>query len=69
MAKLGDLNGAATQLQEAIRLDPGRHEAHNSLGEILIKEGKIPEAKTQFEEALKIRPHYAVAEQNLATIR
>jgi Tfp pilus assembly protein PilF len=67
--KLGDLDNAVTHFEQALRLDPEQHQVHNSLGELLVRQGKIPEARTQFEAALKIRPHYTAAEQNLAALR
>ena len=51
----------------AIRIDPDLHLAHNSLGEVLKSQGKLPEAKAHFEQALRIKPHDATAQQNLAT--
>jgi tetratricopeptide (TPR) repeat protein len=42
--------------------------AHNSLGELLMKEERVPEAKAHFEQALRIDPGYAPAKKNLAAM-
>ena len=42
--------------------------AHNNLGAIWLNQGKVPEAKAQFEEAIRIRPPYADAQSNLCSV-
>ena len=39
--------------------------AHNNLGTLLLREGQVDAAIEQFEEALKIAPHYAEAHYDL----
>jgi len=39
--------------------------AHNNLGNALLQKGKIPEAITNFQQALQIKPDYAEAHYNL----
>ncbi|MCY2925790.1 MAG: tetratricopeptide repeat protein, partial [Planctomycetota bacterium] len=41
-------------------------EAHNNLGGVLKKIGRVDEAIAQFEQALKIKPEHAQAHYNLA---
>ena len=66
--KLGEVSGAAGYLQTALRLDPEQIMAHNSLGELLMKQDKLDEAKSHFEQALRIDPDYAPAKRNLAAV-
>jgi len=41
------------------------HEAQNNLGEALLQQGRTDEAMAHFQEALRIKPDYAVAHTNL----
>ena len=68
LAKIGDVQGAGDHLQTALRLDPEQYMAHNSLGELLIREEKLNEAKSHFEQALRIDPDYIPAKKNLAAV-
>jgi Tfp pilus assembly protein PilF len=68
LAKTGDLKGAKDQLDTALRLDPEQYMAHNSLGELLLKQEKLNEAKSHFEQALRIEPGFAPARKNLSAI-
>ena len=62
-------NEALSQLQEAIRLQPGYADAHNNLGIALAQKGQIDEAIRQFQEAVRLKPGYADAQNNLAIAR
>jgi Tfp pilus assembly protein PilF len=42
--------------------------AHNSLGELLMKQEKLSEARSHFEQALKIDPDFGPAKKNLAAM-
>jgi tetratricopeptide (TPR) repeat protein len=46
-------------------LHPDFASAHNNLGMILARQGRLEEAITHFSEALRIYPDYASARQNL----
>ncbi len=48
-----------------LELKPQFVEAHNNLGMALISRGRIAEATTQFEKALRINPGLAEAHNNL----
>jgi tetratricopeptide (TPR) repeat protein len=69
LARLGDASAAARYLETAVRLDPEQYMAHNSLGELLMKQDKPNEARSHFEQALRIDPNYTPAKRNLASVR
>jgi tetratricopeptide (TPR) repeat protein len=52
LADRGDLQAAAAECQEAIRLQPDMVEAQRNLARILIAEGRIQEAIYQLQQAL-----------------
>jgi Tfp pilus assembly protein PilF len=56
------------ELETALRLDPDQYMAHNSLGELLMKQERASEAKSHFEQALRIDPDYTPAKRNLAAM-
>ncbi|PIP65771.1 hypothetical protein COU77_01145 [Candidatus Peregrinibacteria bacterium CG10_big_fil_rev_8_21_14_0_10_49_16] len=58
---------SGTLFSHVIRLYPESVAAHNNLGILLLKQGKIAEAKHYFENALAIRP-YAKSHVNLGDI-
>ncbi len=47
---------------------PDAWPAHNNLGNALANEGRLPEAKKQYEEALRINPDYPEAHNDLGII-
>ena len=51
--------------QQALRLKPDYTDAHNNLGNTLLKKGQIEEAISQFQETLRLQPDYALAHDNL----
>ena len=50
---------------QTIRLNPDCWLARNNLGNVLLQEGKVEEAITQFQQTLQIKPGYAEAHNNL----
>jgi Flp pilus assembly protein TadD len=52
-------------LQQAVELKPDSVEAHNQLGLIQAQQGKLAEAISQFQEALRLRPNDPLAQQSL----
>ena len=69
LVKTGDARAASEHLESALRLDPEQYMAHNTLGELLLKEDKVSEARSHFEQALRIDPDFAPAKRNLAAIK
>jgi len=59
-------SGAVALLENAVRLDPARPDAHDLLGAALSRVGRVPEAIAQFRLALAERPEFANARLNLA---
>jgi len=52
----GDLSAAETAFEKVLRLAPGSAEAHNSLGWVLLAQGKIAPAIREFQTAVKLQP-------------
>ncbi len=59
----GRVDDATREYREAIRLDPGRAEAHNALGDLLRRRGRAVEAVEQCRLALELnpRPEFALS--------
>lgn len=53
-----DLNGAESNLHEAIRYDPQLAKAHYQLGRLLEKQGKLPEAVDSLNTSVALDPSY-----------
>jgi Flp pilus assembly protein TadD len=51
-----------------LRLKPNYVEAHNNLGAALFTMGKMSEAKTEYEAALRINPDFDAARENLSLL-
>ncbi len=56
-----ELTDARTQLQDAIRSDPGNVTAHYYLGNVLRALGQLQGAADEYQQALKINPSYVYA--------
>ena len=61
----GNLEGAAREFREAIRLSPLNPTPHNNLGMILHVLGQPADALAEFREAVTLNPRYAPAWSNL----
>lgn len=61
----GQLDAAAAQFREAIRLQPDSPEAHANLGNCLEDEGLAAEARAEYAAALAISPGFAGARYDL----
>lgn len=63
-----DAQDAESMLEEAVRINPKRPEAHDMLGSALRRLGRTRDAIYQFRLALKIQPDYIDARYNLAVV-
>lgn len=61
----GDVNKAVERFRQAAALAPDNPEALTWLGTALAAQGNRQQARQQFEQALKISPHYALARHEL----
>jgi len=59
-------NGALTELNEAVRIEPKQPEGHNWLGIAFGVVGRSVESMDEFRTALAIQPNYTDARYNLA---
>jgi tetratricopeptide (TPR) repeat protein len=62
---LGRIPEAIDQLHEALRLNPNNAEAHANLGLALLESGKPRESIPEFEAALRLKPEFKLAADNL----
>ena len=61
----GEVERAAEQFKEAIRVKPDYAEAYNNLGTLHARTGRLDEAQAEFVKAIELNPHYAQAYNNL----
>jgi tetratricopeptide (TPR) repeat protein len=64
-----DIDGATSQAEQALRLNPDDSTTHDLLGRALASQGKLDDAVAEFERALEIDPAYAEAREDLQRIR
>jgi Flp pilus assembly protein TadD len=60
-----DVDEAITQLQEALRIDPGHAGAHSNLGVALARQGHAAQAIDHYEDAIRLDPRQTQAYSNL----
>ncbi|GAB6263475.1 tetratricopeptide repeat protein [Photobacterium sp. CCB-ST2H9] len=54
--KLTDYHPAIVTLQDLLRYDSGNATTHSALGQLYLREGKYPEARTHLEKAIELHP-------------
>jgi superkiller protein 3 len=59
---------AAVHAARAIALQPGDAIAHDTLGRALAVQGRLPEARAEFERALQIAPDSVDAREDLVKL-
>ena len=67
--RAGDLDGAETELREALRLAPDYVDAHFNLGLTLEREGRLDAAAAEYAEVLRRAPGHARALASLGSVR
>jgi cytochrome c-type biogenesis protein CcmH/NrfG len=53
--------GAAAELEQVVRLNPGHIKAHLNLGVALFKLGRFQQAAMSFDQTLRLDPSNAIA--------
>ena len=55
-------------MRQALEVDPDVAETHNALASALYETGDAAGAERAFREAIRVRPDYALARENLARL-
>ena len=58
MGEDGDLSAAERELREAIRLSPASANGYDSLGDLLRRGGRLEEARSAVQQALRLEPGF-----------
>ena len=58
LMNIGDLEGAVSQFEAALKISPDNPLAHYQLGRALERQGKREEAKAHLKRAAELDPHY-----------
>lgn len=53
---------------KSIKADPSNPSVHNDFGSSLARRGRLEEGKKRFEEALRLKPDFPLAQKNLARV-
>jgi Flp pilus assembly protein TadD len=59
------MDNAAMSLREVLRIHPENAEAHNNMGVIFLRSGRIEDALRHFRLALIAAPGHPAAEKNI----
>ncbi|MBH8576825.1 tetratricopeptide repeat protein [Nostocaceae cyanobacterium CENA369] len=65
----GDLNGAKTAYETALKIDPNFAAGHYNLGMIQKALGLFTDAIASYQKAIRLNPSYAEAYQNLGVVQ
>jgi Flp pilus assembly protein TadD len=60
-----DLSGAAAAFEKALRINPSNVRALNNLGLLLLRTGRLQQARPLFERALNVDPDDSFVRENL----
>jgi tetratricopeptide (TPR) repeat protein len=63
-----DSTKAASELENAIQIDPDFAEAHHALGVVYARQNRNPEAAAQFRRTIELVPKEAIPYSNLAWV-
>jgi Tfp pilus assembly protein PilF len=64
-----DIDGAMTDLNQAIQLEPNDGFAYGLRGSLYVQKKQFPEAEADFATALKLEPNNAVMKFNVAEVK
>jgi Flp pilus assembly protein TadD len=65
----GDVDGAASHVQEALKLAPRDAAAHELAGRVLEARHDLAGARAEFTTALRLDPSYVPAQEGLRRVR
>ena len=65
LMRKGELDGAASEFRQALKMAPKYLDARNNLGLVLVQKGQAEEGMTQYRQALEIDPAFVQARNNL----
>ena len=68
LARMNRLAEARTHLERSLQADATQPLAHEVLGGLLEADGKIPEAISHYQEAIRLRPDFGKAHLDLGTL-
>jgi predicted CXXCH cytochrome family protein len=68
LARMNRLAEARTHVERSLQADAGQPLAHDVLGGLLEAQGKIPEAVSQYREAIRLRPDFGKAHLDLGAV-
>jgi tetratricopeptide (TPR) repeat protein len=63
------LAAAENELRRTLQINPDYAEAHNTLGSVLVDEGRSAEALQHFQDAVRLNPHFTDAQHNLDALQ
>lgn len=69
LAGLGKYEDSLIAFEDAVKLDPGEAEGFFHMGSVSLTMGKLPQALSYFEHAMRLRPDMPLLEENIASIR
>jgi tetratricopeptide (TPR) repeat protein len=68
LSSAGQLERAQEMADAALKADPNLAEAHVLRGRLLVQKRQLPEAATEYREAVRLRPDFARVRLDLASV-